>query len=50
MRPNSNDENMVIITDPDIVAQYVAEFDRRLADQLGRVPDDLDCRLALTND
>lgn len=37
----SNDENMVIISDPDLVAQYVAEFERMTS--LGRVPDGLDC-------
>ncbi len=25
----SNDENLVIISDPDLAAQYIAEFDRR---------------------
>ncbi len=29
---DSNDENLVIITDPDLAAQYTAEFDRRWAE------------------
>jgi phosphatidylserine/phosphatidylglycerophosphate/cardiolipin synthase-like enzyme len=29
---NSNDENLVIISDPDLAAQYVAEFNRRWAE------------------
>lgn len=33
----SNDENMVIITEPDLAAQYLAEFDRRW--QEGQQPD-----------
>jgi phosphatidylserine/phosphatidylglycerophosphate/cardiolipin synthase-like enzyme len=31
---NSNDENLVIIRDPDLAAQYLAEFDRRWAEVL----------------
>lgn len=30
----SNDENLVIIRDPDLAAQYIAEFDRRWAEAL----------------
>ena len=29
---NSNDENLVIISDPNLAAQYVAEFNRRWAE------------------
>jgi phosphatidylserine/phosphatidylglycerophosphate/cardiolipin synthase-like enzyme len=29
---NSNDENLVIVSDPDLAAQYVAEFNRRGAE------------------
>lgn len=29
---NSNDENLISITDPDLAAQYLAEFDRRWAE------------------
>ena len=29
---DGNDENVVIITDPDLAAQYIAEFDRRWAE------------------
>ncbi len=38
---NSNDENMVMITDADLAAQYLAEFDRRWAE--AATPDDLTC-------
>lgn len=38
---SSNDENQVIINDPDLAAQYIAEFNRRMAEST--VPDDLDC-------
>ncbi|MEQ8673976.1 MAG: phospholipase D-like domain-containing protein [Aggregatilineales bacterium] len=37
----SNDENQIIISDPDLAAQYIAEFDRRMAES--RVPDGLSC-------
>jgi phosphatidylserine/phosphatidylglycerophosphate/cardiolipin synthase-like enzyme len=40
----SNDENMIIITDPSLVAQYLAEYDR-MANQARAVdPADVDCR------
>ena len=29
---DSNDENLISITDPDLAAQYLAEFDRRWAE------------------
>lgn len=38
---NSNDENLIRITDPDLAAQYLAEFDRRWAE--ATTPDDLSC-------
>lgn len=38
----SNDENLVIISDPDLAAQYIAEFDRRWAES--RVPTKLTCQ------
>ncbi len=38
---NSNDENMVIISDPDLAAQYIAEFNRRWAE--AKAPDGLTC-------
>lgn len=37
----SNDENLVIINNPDIAAEYIAEFDRRVAE--ARIPDGIDC-------
>lgn len=37
----SNDENLVIVTDPDLAAQYTAEFERRWAE--ARVPTALTC-------
>jgi phosphatidylserine/phosphatidylglycerophosphate/cardiolipin synthase-like enzyme len=37
----SNDENMIRITDPDLAAQYLAEFDRRWAE--ATVPTKLSC-------
>jgi phosphatidylserine/phosphatidylglycerophosphate/cardiolipin synthase-like enzyme len=39
---DSNDENMVIISDPDLAAQYIAEFERRWAE--AKVPDGLSCQ------
>ncbi len=38
---DSNDENLVIITDPDLAAQYTAEFDRRWAE--AHTPSGLSC-------
>jgi phosphatidylserine/phosphatidylglycerophosphate/cardiolipin synthase-like enzyme len=38
---DGNDENMFIITDPDLSAQYTAEFNRRWAE--AKVPDALTC-------
>jgi phosphatidylserine/phosphatidylglycerophosphate/cardiolipin synthase-like enzyme len=38
---NSNDENMVIIEDSNLAAQFNAEFDRRWAE--AATPDDLTC-------
>ena len=38
---NNNDENLVIISDPDLAAQYIAEFDRRWAE--ATVPTRLSC-------
>ncbi len=38
---DSNDENMVIIYDPDLAAQYLAEFER--VRSIARVPDDITC-------
>lgn len=38
---NSNDENMVIITDPNLAAQYQAEFDRRWAE--ATTPEGINC-------
>jgi phosphatidylserine/phosphatidylglycerophosphate/cardiolipin synthase-like enzyme len=38
---DKNDENVVIITEPDIAAQYVAEFERRWAEAV--VPEDIEC-------
>jgi phosphatidylserine/phosphatidylglycerophosphate/cardiolipin synthase-like enzyme len=38
---NSNDENLIIIRDPDLAAQYLAEFDRRWAES--RLPADFQC-------
>ncbi len=37
----SNDENLIIITDPDLAAQYIIEFDRRWAE--ARIPTRLTC-------
>lgn len=37
----SNDENLIIITDPDLAAQYIVEFDRRWAE--ARIPTRLTC-------
>jgi phosphatidylserine/phosphatidylglycerophosphate/cardiolipin synthase-like enzyme len=37
----SNDENLVIISDPDLAAQYIAEFDRRW--QEAKVPTAFTC-------
>ncbi len=39
---NSNDENLVIISDPDLAAQYLAEFDRRWAE--ATTPSGLSCQ------
>lgn len=39
---DSNDENIVIITDRDLAAQYIAEFDRRWAE--AHTPANLTCR------
>lgn len=39
---DSNDENIAIITDPDLAAQYIAEFDRRWAE--AHAPANLTCR------
>ena len=38
---DSNDENLVMITDPDLAAQYLAEFDRRWAE--AHTPSGLSC-------
>ncbi|MFN8448099.1 MAG: phospholipase D-like domain-containing protein [Anaerolineae bacterium] len=38
---NSNDENLIRITDPDLAAQYLAEFDRRWAE--ATTPTSLSC-------
>ncbi|MCC6804649.1 MAG: phospholipase [Anaerolineae bacterium] len=38
---NSNDENLLRITDPDLAAQYIAEFDRRWAE--ATTPTSLSC-------
>jgi phosphatidylserine/phosphatidylglycerophosphate/cardiolipin synthase-like enzyme len=38
---NSNDENLMIITDPVLAQQFIAEFDRRYAE--ARVPQNLAC-------
>jgi phosphatidylserine/phosphatidylglycerophosphate/cardiolipin synthase-like enzyme len=38
---NSNDENLIIIHDPDLAAQYLAEYDRRWAES--RLPADFQC-------
>jgi phosphatidylserine/phosphatidylglycerophosphate/cardiolipin synthase-like enzyme len=37
----SNDENLIIITDPDLAAQYLAEYDRRLKES--KVPTAFTC-------
>ncbi len=37
----SNDENLIVIQDPVLAAQYIAEFDRRWAE--ARTPTDLNC-------
>ncbi|MDX2139272.1 MAG: phospholipase D-like domain-containing protein [Chloroflexota bacterium] len=37
----SNDESLVIITDPDLAAEYVREFDRRWAES--RLPQGIEC-------
>ncbi len=39
---NSNDENLIMITDADLAAQYLAEFDRRWAE--ATVPTGLSCK------
>jgi phosphatidylserine/phosphatidylglycerophosphate/cardiolipin synthase-like enzyme len=38
---DGNDENVVIITDPDLAAQYIAEFNRRWAEAV--VPTNITC-------
>jgi phosphatidylserine/phosphatidylglycerophosphate/cardiolipin synthase-like enzyme len=38
---NSNDENLIIIQDPVLAAQYIAEFNRRWAE--ARTPSGLTC-------
>jgi phosphatidylserine/phosphatidylglycerophosphate/cardiolipin synthase-like enzyme len=38
----SNDESLVIITDPDLAAEYMREFDRRWAES--RLPQGIECR------
>jgi phosphatidylserine/phosphatidylglycerophosphate/cardiolipin synthase-like enzyme len=38
---DDNDENVVIIQDADLAAQYIAEYDRRWAEAV--VPDGLSC-------
>lgn len=38
---NSNDENLIIITDPDLAAQYITEFNRRWAES--KIPTRLTC-------
>ena len=38
---DSNDENLVIITDPDLAAQFVSEFERRWAEAV--VPSRIAC-------
>jgi phosphatidylserine/phosphatidylglycerophosphate/cardiolipin synthase-like enzyme len=38
---NSNDENLVIIRDPDLTAQFIVEFNRRWAE--AEAPDSLTC-------
>lgn len=38
---DSNDENLISITDPDLAAQYLAEFDRRWAE--ASIPTNLTC-------
>ncbi|MFN8378265.1 MAG: phospholipase D-like domain-containing protein [Anaerolineae bacterium] len=38
---NSNDENLIIIHDPDLAAQYLTEYDRRWAE--ARLPSDFSC-------
>ena len=38
---DSNDENLISITDPDLAAQYLAEFDRRWAE--AGTPTNLSC-------
>jgi phosphatidylserine/phosphatidylglycerophosphate/cardiolipin synthase-like enzyme len=39
---DSNDENLLIIRDPDLTAQYIQEFNRRWAEAIA--PDGLSCR------
>ncbi|MCB9450735.1 MAG: phospholipase [Anaerolineaceae bacterium] len=39
---DSNDENIVIISDPDLAAQYIAEFNRRWAE--AKTPEGLTCQ------
>ncbi len=38
-----NDENMIILEDPSLAAQYTAEFERRWAESVVPSPDRLDC-------
>jgi len=40
---DSNDENLLIIKDPDFAAQYLAEFDRRFAEASPPPAGDIDC-------
>ena len=40
---DSNDENVVIITDPDLAAQYIAEFERRWAEATEVEAGDITC-------
>lgn len=39
---NSNDENLIILDDPDLAAHYIAEFERRWAE--ARVPGRITCQ------
>nr|NIN63678.1 hypothetical protein [Anaerolineae bacterium] len=40
---DSNDENVVIVANSDIAAQYLLEFERRWAEAVQPDPEDLRC-------
>ncbi len=39
---DSNDENLMVVRNPDVAAQYIAEFERRFAE--ASPPDEIVCK------